>query len=97
MPMKERQRLEEEQDKLMHEITEAQSRLLRIREQKNHLMKKRDELFDRGMVEHKKEVRELEAQRIAGNLPSDAENGDVKHDVVSGGNYSRHSDLRNSI
>ncbi|KAJ4421193.1 hypothetical protein N0V85_000286 [Neurospora sp. IMI 360204] len=48
-------------DKLLREIMELQSRLLRTREQKRHLQKRQKELFDRGVVEHDKEVRELEA------------------------------------
>ncbi|KAK1773939.1 hypothetical protein QBC45DRAFT_426439 [Copromyces sp. CBS 386.78] len=61
--MKESRRLEEEEDRLMQELFELQSHLLRIREQKRHMKKNQKELFDRGMVEHEKEVRELEAQR----------------------------------
>lgn len=60
--MEECHRLEVEEDKLLREIMELQSRILRTREQKRHMQKRQKELFDRCMVEHEKEVREeLEA------------------------------------
>ena len=71
--MKEVKRLEEEETKLMNGVLELQSRLLRTREQKRHMLKRQTELFDRGMVEWEKEVQEMEAERVANNLPSDDE------------------------
>ncbi|KAJ4346183.1 hypothetical protein N0V85_009773, partial [Neurospora sp. IMI 360204] len=51
-------RLEEEEGRLMKQILELQSKLMRTREQKLHMQRKQGDLFDRGMVEFEKELRE---------------------------------------
>ncbi|KAK3347620.1 hypothetical protein B0H65DRAFT_424827, partial [Neurospora tetraspora] len=54
--MKESKRLEAEEDKLMRDLVEIQSRLLRTREQRRHLQKRQKEMFDRGMADLAKEM-----------------------------------------
>ncbi|WPJ65570.1 hypothetical protein SMAC4_12964 [Sordaria macrospora] len=56
--LQESQRLEEEEGRLMKEIHDLQSRLMRTREQKLHIQKKQKTLFDRGMVEFQKDLGE---------------------------------------
>lgn len=56
--LQESQRLEEEEGRLMKEIHDLQSRLMRTREQKVHVQKKQKTLFDRGMVEFQKDLGE---------------------------------------
>ncbi|WPJ62301.1 hypothetical protein SMAC4_13515 [Sordaria macrospora] len=55
--MKESRRLEDEEDAVMKDFAELQSRLTRIREQRRHLRKRQKELFDRGMSDLSKEIR----------------------------------------
>ncbi|KAH7634120.1 hypothetical protein B0T09DRAFT_102822 [Sordaria sp. MPI-SDFR-AT-0083] len=54
--MKDANRLEEEEDKLLRSSVEIQSRLLRVREQKRHLQKRQKEMFDHGMADLAEEL-----------------------------------------
>lgn len=54
--MKESRRLEDEEEKVMKDFIELQSKLMRIREQRRHLRKRQKELFDRGMADLAKEL-----------------------------------------
>lgn len=72
--LKEIQRLEEEEDKVMREILELQAQILRIREAKKRLNRRpKDSDVDRPLTKEEEEELELAAQRAGVPLYSDDE------------------------
>ncbi|KAH7633201.1 hypothetical protein B0T09DRAFT_333195 [Sordaria sp. MPI-SDFR-AT-0083] len=69
--LREIRRIEEEEGKLMKQALEIQAKVVRLREQKLHMQRQQEDLFNRGMVEFEKDLREREGSSSApavGNL-----------------------------